>query len=72
MTIKEYIEELQKDLESKWEVFVAIWNDRTHNNYDHAKFEWELANKKYCEFTKKLMAHLNADINGNIDDINWN
>jgi hypothetical protein len=72
MTIKEYVEELHNDLEIKWEVFAEVWNEPAHVDYEHAKFEWQLANKKYCEFTKKLMAHLSIDIDGNIDDINWN
>jgi hypothetical protein len=72
MTIREYVEELKEDLEIKWEVFVVIWNNRSHPDYEHTKFEWQLAHKKYCEFARKLMEHLDADIDRNIDDINWN
>jgi hypothetical protein len=72
MTIEEYVTELQDDLKKKWEVFSSLWNDPTHADYENAKFEWQLANTKYREFTIKLLSHPHADIKGNIDDINWN
>jgi hypothetical protein len=72
MTVREYVTELLEDQKAKWAIYAALWNDPAHADYENAKFEWQLANRKYREFTNKLMHHFHIDINSNVDDMNWN
>ncbi|MES2561036.1 MAG: hypothetical protein V4590_14925 [Bacteroidota bacterium] len=72
MTVEEYVNELQEDLKAKWEIFVVLWNNPAHVDYEKAKFEWQLANNKYREFTNKLINNLHINIDSNVDDMNWN